>query len=112
MRSRETKSLGRGHGREETLDERGDLVAILITEDPICHLSQILEGDDFVGINEYDDIFNDLLMKEEIGRPEVKGTKPIGDCFGAPIVESITELRASQCQNMRRSFGKVRGATR
>jgi hypothetical protein len=89
------------------LDERDDLVAILIAENPIGLLLQILEGDNFVGVDENGDVFNDLLMHKEIGRPEVKRTPQTGGRFGAPIVECITELRRTPCQSMSWPFGKV-----
>ena len=43
------------------MDGQEDLVTILFSENPIC-LPQILEGDDFVGVNKDNDIFKDLLM--------------------------------------------------
>lgn len=91
------------------MDERNDFVAVLITENPISLFSEILKVDDFVGVNESNDVFKHLLMQEEIGRPEVKRTKPNCGHFGAPVVERITELGGAQCQNMQRpfAFGKV-----
>ena len=45
------------------MDERDDLIAVLIAEDPIRILSQIVEGGDFVGIDENDDVFDNLLRQ-------------------------------------------------
>ena len=69
---RRDEEVGKGHGRKETLDECDDLVAVLIAENPVGRLPQILEGDDFVGVNESNDVFNNLLVQKEVGGPEVK----------------------------------------
>ena len=89
------------------MDERDNLVTILFAENPICLLLQVLEGDNFVGINEGHNVFNDLLVQEEIGRPVVKQTKQAHGHFGVPNIESIMELRGTECQSVGRPFGKV-----
>jgi hypothetical protein len=83
------------------------LAAILIAENPIGCFSEIFEVDDFVGVNEGDDIFNHILMQEEIGGPEVERTKPTCGRFHAPLVECIAELGGAQRQRMRWPFGTV-----
>jgi hypothetical protein len=57
------------------LDERDDLVTVLIAEYPIRPPLQTLDGDDFVGVDENDDVFDDLQVQEEISGPEVKWTQ-------------------------------------
>jgi hypothetical protein len=78
------------------LDESDYLLSIFIAMNPVGLLAQILKCDKFPHVYENDNIFNNLLMQEKIGRPEVKGTKLSSSCFSAPVVESSAELGSTQ----------------
>ena len=74
------------------MDESDYLLTVFIAMNPVGLLAQILKHDKFPHVHKNNNVFNNLLVQEKIGRPEVKGTEPSSSCFGVPVVESSVEL--------------------